>query len=122
MTTISFRANRHVGIMTKEQSLGDVQMTSKNEDQKRTAGGFVLLSGGEDNDAYIKEKDDDYLLESVEPDNIAIRIPLLSSTILPDVSNTINTGSRDKSGGDYLPKQVRIIVPSDSEEDGPDFV
>ena len=122
MTTISFRANRHVGIMTKEQSLGHVQMTSKNEDQKRTAGGFVLLSVGEDNDAYIKEKDDDYLLERVEPDNIAIRIPLLSSTILPDVSNTINTGSRDKSGGCYLPKQVRIIVPSDSEEDGPDFV
>ena len=60
-------------------------MTSKTEDEKRTAGGFVLLSG-KDNEYYIKDKDDDYILESVEPDNVAIRIPLLSSTILPEVT------------------------------------
>ena len=109
--------------MTKGGSFGHVQlsMTSKGEEGKCTAGGFVLLFG-EDNDAYIKEKDDDYLLENVKPDSVAIRIPLLSSTILPEVNSVINTESSPNIVGGSLPKQVRIIVPSDSEEDGPDFV
>jgi len=58
----------------------------------------------------------------VEPDNVAIRMPLLSSTILPEVTNNINTGSSPKGDRGFLVKQVRIIVPSDSDEDGPDFV
>ena len=109
---MTFVINRPVRIMTKE---GSVQISIPSKSENGTA-------DGENNEDYIKEKDDDYLLENMESDNVAIRIPLLSSTIVPEVTNMVNMGSRVNGGGGSLPKEVRIIVPSDSDEDGPDFV
>lgn len=89
-------------------------MTSTSKDGKITSGGQVL-SSGEDNGVYVRDND-------VEPDNIIARIPLLSSTTLHDVTKSTNLASTPECGGNSLAKHVRIILPSDSDEDEPDFV
>ena len=109
--------------MTKEGSLGHVQvlMTGTSADGKCTTSSLDL-SSGEDNTAYRKDNDIDHPHRSAMLDNVTARIPLLASTAFAGVTGMTNSGSSLESGVNSLAKQVRITLPSDSDEDGPDFV
>lgn len=96
-------------------------ITSPSEGGKCTEGDLVF-SSEEGNELYTKVNDVDYLQGIVTSDNVAARIQLLSSTTHPGNSQSNHPGTIPEFSGRSSAKQVRTVVPSDSDEEGPDFV